>query len=108
MLHRAIAFGFFPCRGARWRPLRLKTVNHPFRRRLSMFIALGNADREPTMTLSTYPWREGGPLFPDAVTRFDTAGATLEIAGAETKQIWRLMETDLPPSELATLFSGAG
>ena len=43
-----------------------------------------------------------------AAARFDAAAGTLEIAGAETKQIWRLMETDLPPSELATLFSGAG
>jgi hypothetical protein len=60
---------------------------------LSMRISLGQIDAGPwTVTLSSYPWLEGRPLWSDGEAHFDTAGGTFTIGTASARQVWSLID----------------
>jgi hypothetical protein len=76
--------------------------------RLAMKIAYGRIERGWEVALSTFPWLESTPLFAGRDCRFDAGAGMVEVAGGTGRQLWRLVDTTLPKTDLAAIFPGHG
>lgn len=72
--------------------------------RLDMRIAFGSIRPGWIVSAATLPWLEGASLFSGRRALFDAAAAMLEITDGATRQLWRLAETSMTPTDLAAYF----
>ena len=57
--------------------------------------------------LSSHPWREGRLMWPAGGARFDAATARLQASDGDRTTIWRLLDANVPASELGRLMAVA-
>jgi hypothetical protein len=81
---------------------------------LSMRISLGRIDAGAwSVTLSSYPWLEGRPLWSGGDVAFDKAAGTITCRAAATRQVWSLIDAagdlaDLPAPKVAAAVPANG